>query len=250
MTNEEQKEIFSRNFRFYVDASGKEQKTIAEELNYSYTTVNTWYRGTSMPNAAKIQTLADYFGILKSDLLDDHSSKATQGDSTYVRFTPEQIRFLNKYIALDDKGKETIEHILSLETMRTVREVEMKRPIRHLAYYGKIAAAGTFIDSYELLMNGTINVEDDRNSSCADYAIGVSGDSMEPEFHDGDIVLVSKSREIAYGEIGIFQYNGSVYIKKLGCESLESLNPKYEPIANNWDIRCLGLVLGKAKVVE
>lgn len=71
MTNEEQIKIFNKNFRHYVDKSGKEQKQIAKELGYSYSTLNTWYRGRSMPNAAKVQTLADYFGIKKSDLLDD-----------------------------------------------------------------------------------------------------------------------------------------------------------------------------------
>ncbi len=71
MTEKEQREIFARNFRWYVDSCGKTQRVIAKELGYSYTTVNTWYRGAALPNAAKIQTIADYFGISKSNLLDD-----------------------------------------------------------------------------------------------------------------------------------------------------------------------------------
>jgi len=71
MTEKEQREIFAKNFRKYVDGSGKTQREIAKDLGYSYTTVNTWYRGAAMPNAAKIQTIADYFRIGKSDLLDD-----------------------------------------------------------------------------------------------------------------------------------------------------------------------------------
>lgn len=74
MTTKEQMDIFSKNLRKYVSESGKEQKEIAKDLGYNYTTFNTWMRGTSMPNAAKIQTLADYFGIMKSDLLDENQS--------------------------------------------------------------------------------------------------------------------------------------------------------------------------------
>lgn len=70
MTIKEQKEIFSRNLTYLIEQSGKQQKEIAKDLGISYTTLNTWVRGASMPNTAKIQTLADYFNVLKSDLLD------------------------------------------------------------------------------------------------------------------------------------------------------------------------------------
>lgn len=68
----EQLRIFAKNLRYYVDLSGKDQKDIARDLGYKYTTFNTWLRGAAMPTAAKIQTLADYFGIPKSYLLDEH----------------------------------------------------------------------------------------------------------------------------------------------------------------------------------
>lgn len=70
MTEQEQKEIFARNFRKFVDNSGMTQREIAKALGYSYTTVNTWYRGAAMPNAAKVQTIADFFHVGKSALLD------------------------------------------------------------------------------------------------------------------------------------------------------------------------------------
>ena len=81
MTEKEQREIFAKNFRKYVDGSGKTQREIAKALGYSYTTVNTWYRGAALPNAAKIQTIADYFGIGKSDLLDESSGYYTDAET-------------------------------------------------------------------------------------------------------------------------------------------------------------------------
>lgn len=89
MTEKEQREIFARNFRQYVDASGKTQREIAKALGYSYTTVNTWYRGAALPNAAKIQTIADYFKIFKSDLLDDKSIYPdTSADGVQINVQP------------------------------------------------------------------------------------------------------------------------------------------------------------------
>lgn len=74
MTDDEQKRIFSRNLNFYIAQSGKQQKEIAKDLGYSPTTFNTWCVGKIVPSAGKIQKIADYFNIGKSDLLDDKSS--------------------------------------------------------------------------------------------------------------------------------------------------------------------------------
>lgn len=95
MTIDEQKKIFAENLSRYVERSGKQQKEISQELGISYTTFNTWMRGSSMPNAAKIQTLADYFGIFKSDLLDD-ASKAEMEE----RLTEYAVKIgaINKYL--------------------------------------------------------------------------------------------------------------------------------------------------------
>lgn len=73
MTEEEQKKIFSKNINYYINQSGKQQKEIAKDLGYSSTTFNTWCVGKIIPSAGKIQKIADYFGIGKSDLLDDKS---------------------------------------------------------------------------------------------------------------------------------------------------------------------------------
>ena len=76
MTDEEQKKIFSLNLNRYINSSGKLQKEIATELGYSPTTFNTWCVGKIIPSTGKIQRIADYFHIGKSDLLDDKSQSA------------------------------------------------------------------------------------------------------------------------------------------------------------------------------
>lgn len=74
MTDEEQKRIFAKNLTYYISLSGKQQKEVAKDLGYSPTTFNTWCVGKIIPSAGKIQHIADYFKIGKSDLLDDKSS--------------------------------------------------------------------------------------------------------------------------------------------------------------------------------
>ena len=73
MTDDEQKRIFTKNINHYISLSGKQQKEVAKELGYSPTTFNTWCVGKIIPSAGKIQRIADYFKIGKSDLLDDKS---------------------------------------------------------------------------------------------------------------------------------------------------------------------------------
>ena len=67
-----------------------------------------------------------------------------------------------------------------------------------------------------------------------DFGIRISGDSMEPMYHTGDVAWVHKQDSISNGEIGIFYLNGNTYIKELhdGPDGvyLVSLNEKYHPI--------------------
>ena len=85
----------------------------------------------------------------------------------------------------------------------------------------------------------------------ADFGVRISGDSMEPEFEDGQIAWVLKQDILENGEIGIFYLNGDAYIKKLQDDKngvfLISLNKKYPPIPVNENDRfdILGKVVGK-----
>ena len=80
----------------------------------------------------------------------------------------------------------------------------------------------------------------------ADYVIPISGDSMEPTYHDGDKVFVEKCDAVDIGEVGIFVVNGDVYIKELGNKCLISYNEKYKPIriGENDSVYCCGRVIG------
>lgn len=84
----------------------------------------------------------------------------------------------------------------------------------------------------------------------ADFVIPIKGDSMEPDYHDGDLVFIQTSVELNDGVIGVFNYNGDAYIKQLVIDKdqayLHSLNPAYKdmPITPETDFRIIGEVVG------
>lgn len=90
-----------------------------------------------------------------------------------------------------------------------------------------------------------IQVPDTEETQKADFALRIAGDSMEPIYHDGDIVLVEKADTLQVGEIGIFFVNGNGYIKKFGGDRLISLNDAYADIALTNQARCFGKVIGR-----
>ena len=73
MTKEWSKKVFAQNLKKYMDLSGKNQKELAEIAGVSAPTFNEWVNGKKFPRIDKIQKLADYFGVLKSDLIEDNS---------------------------------------------------------------------------------------------------------------------------------------------------------------------------------
>ena len=94
-----------------------------------------------------------------------------------------------------------------------------------------------------------ISIPDDPRTAEADYALRINGDSMEPKYRSGDIILIQTADTVEEGELGVFILDGSGYFKKYGGDHLISLNPKYAPIPlkDFEDVACCGRVVGKLK---
>lgn len=112
MTDDEQKKIFGKNLSKYVSLSGKEQKEIAKDLGYAPTTFNTWCVGKIIPSMGKVQRIADYFGIGKSDLLDERLSEEN-ANLDFALLTDNDARsILVEYRSLDQPHKEQLKKYL------------------------------------------------------------------------------------------------------------------------------------------
>lgn len=75
MSNIGNKEIFAKNLAHYVEHSGRDQREIAEAVGVAPSTFNEWVKGKKYPRIDKIEMLANYFRILKSDLIEDSADR-------------------------------------------------------------------------------------------------------------------------------------------------------------------------------
>ena len=210
------------------------------------------------PGHTFLKQMSDFFKVSTDYLLGITEEKERR--STH-QLKSSEFEHIEKYRSLDPHGQQTVDYILDRELERTTQAKESADTIAHLqqqlairsipphffAYYGKIAAAGTSVEFSDIAAGVRAYPENEINKN-ADYVIGVNGDSMEPQYSDGDIVYVKKTDHIETGEIGIFQKGNTIYIKKAGENGLISLNTKYPPLTADGDrIIVLGKVLGKAQ---
>ena len=75
MTSLGNKAILSKNLKYYIERSGKDRRELAETWGFPYSTVTDWINGKKYPRIDRIEIMADYFGILKSDLIEDKQEK-------------------------------------------------------------------------------------------------------------------------------------------------------------------------------
>lgn len=75
------KEILAQNLMYYVERSGKTQKEICEIIDVKTTTFNDWIKAKKYPRIDKIEMLANYFGIQKSDLIENKMSEQKEKDN-------------------------------------------------------------------------------------------------------------------------------------------------------------------------
>lgn len=78
MSAEWSKDVFAKNLKRYMNAFGKNQKEMAEIVGVSAPTFNEWLKAKKYPRIDKIEKLAHYFGILKSDLIEEKLTDETQ----------------------------------------------------------------------------------------------------------------------------------------------------------------------------
>lgn len=225
------------------------QKQLADLIGAAHNSISDWENNKNKPDPDTIELLCGALKITPNYLLasteDDFSPKEKLLIKKYrliSTHSPDGAvvvdTVLDREYAIANKLKEEGGHIIDLE--------ERLVPRRIFSYHGKIAAAGTSY-GFDDITSGTVEVPLDKANESADYTIGVSGDSMEPTYYDGDIVYVQKTTHLNIGDVGIFQKDNCIYIKEVGENGLISHNSKYKPMTDGGDVVCLGKVLGKVE---
>lgn len=92
------KEVLAKNLKRYMERSGKTQREMADIVGVSAPTFSDWINAKKYPRIDKIEILADYFGILKSDLIEDKTAeekeKSTAADGGLSKEKSELIDYI------------------------------------------------------------------------------------------------------------------------------------------------------------
>ena len=169
-------------------------------------------------------------------------------------------KLLTDYRGTDDYGKTLVAKVAEMECGRTadLRETEGDRALRAVEetegavitlplYLLPVSAGpGAVLENADC---ETIDVRASIATEQADFALRVSGDSMEPRFRSGDVLLVHQQPSVNFGELGIFIADGEGYFKRYMGDRLHSLNPIYPdiPLRRFDEFYCCGKVVGHMK---
>lgn len=111
MNDENTKRIFSKNLNYYLSLNNKQQNEVAKDIGENPSTLNMWCKGNSMPGLGKVQKLADYFKIGKSDLLDEKLDSDATVDASILA-NAELMDFIKMYNSLPVDDKSAIRQIV------------------------------------------------------------------------------------------------------------------------------------------
>ena len=182
---------------------------------------------------------------------------ALGGNSTKLKYDEMQCikkyRFISKHSPLGarevtaclNREYSIAEQLLAKDSRISQLEATWGKKIRFIQYYQRLASAGTGQIVFDTPPTELIEIPDLPKYKYVKYAIGVNGDSMEPKYHDGDILLIEPTEEIDIGEVGIFIVDNEAYVKELGAKELISLNHDYPNIQLTKYSRCMGRVIDK-----
>ncbi|MFH6616150.1 XRE family transcriptional regulator [Streptococcus suis] len=246
----ENKDIFSKNLKYYMDKKGVDRNQLCSDLDLKYTTVRDWIKGITYPRIGKIELLANYFGINKSDLIEEKSTITTS--IPFQNFDPRQAILLSNYSKLNDTRKNkllaTSETLLAEEQGKIIDISEKRaeydaRKRVSLSVPGKVSAGTGYWqeDDYDTMVDFYADEIPDEKDY--DTVAVVVGHSMEPKIKNGDFLFIKLKDQVDLNKIGIFQIDGENYVKKLKSDHLESLNKDYDNIQFTENMRTIGEVV-------
>ena len=218
------------------------------------------------PKLVNIVAIADALGCT----LDYIVSGVTENTNNYT-LSPDEITLVEDFRRLDSHGCELVKLVMAKEIERISPNVsrerntvvipasKVARKINYMESAGSLArrnipvyrlpvsaGPGVYLDDTD---TEQISIPDNSKTVDCDFALRISGDSMEPLYHNGDLVLVQNCDSVEVGELGIFVLDGNGFFKKFGGNRLISLNPEYADIMlkNFTESVCCGKVIGKLK---
>lgn len=236
--NKERNKIIANNIRKYLKQSTMTQKQLAELIGIKPSTLSDYLNLRSNPSHGVIQKIADVFGIVKSDI--DTTYKEDNDITTvYNQLTPPRqhnvLDYAKHQLELQNNTKDNIVDFNDYKDNK----------VNEASVYGYVSAGtGEQIfdePQFKVAVKGDVPIHD--------LALQVNGNSMEPMFHDKEVIFIEKTHEIKNGQIGVFIIDGEAYVKKVYVEddrlTLVSLNKAYRDLHfyENESVELVGKVI-------
>ena len=243
VTNESVKKkavhVVGERIKYYREKLQMEQKELGSRIGVKANAVSNWENGRTRPDLNLLPKICDALDITFYDLFDI--------DDPLKRMTAREQILLSDYRSLSNGHKYAVDQLIT--ALKNAEFAEDCPDISELVFFEKQLAAGVdtgleFEDEGEPIFLYSTPIIDK-----ADCVFCVNGDSMEPEYHDGDMVLVERfpnCPELQYGEIGAFICGNNTYIKQYEEDGLHSLNPKYKVMrfSDEENLYMIGRVIG------
>lgn len=243
------------NLKRARENAGLTQTQAAQKIGVSDGTYKNYEQGKREPNGDKIVTIANAFGVTTDYLLGRPDAKEPADPIDKLMTVDEMEKdLLREWLSLDEASRKSF-----LDVLRKIVAADQKR---QTAASKRAAYLLHRLSRHKVSAGLGYNLDDDDNWQeaevvetaavhQADFAVEVDGDSMEPDYLNGDILLVQSTPTIEVGEVGVFTLNGDGYVKELGESELLSRNPEYDPIPihESDSLQCWGRVIGKTELV-
>lgn len=214
------KPVICERIRFYREQLGMEQKALAAMVGVTANAVSNWESGRARPDVNILPNICDALRITLYQLyaLDDPS----------IKYTAAEELFMADYRHLTPGHRLAVRSLTN--TLLQVQNEENCREIQKLLAFERQLAAGIG-DPSEFEDEGVpIYVYANSLTRRADCVFTVNGDSMEPDYADGCMVLVQRitdTGDLEPGDVGAFMIDNEMYIKEYQPDGLHSYNPAY-----------------------
>ena len=232
------KKYIGNQIKVFRKSTGLTQDELAQKLNTTKQTISRYEKGDRKANQDMLFSLCDIFGVSIDDFF-----PSTNENSTTPTASPDSLtqQITDKVVQLTPDNKKivlrTSEELLESqnEEKTKINEVSEVISLYQVDVVSETAAASGFNYGFGYDDTDRETIEVDEQPPRHDIATKVSGDSMQPDYQDGDILyLVDKGLTTYNGDLAVIAYGDRSYFKKIYTENgrlrLVSLNDKYEDI--------------------
>ena len=226
--------VICSQIHLYREKIGMEQKALAKAIGVSANAISNWENGRSRPDVNLLPSICETLHISFYDLF--------CLPSPVTEYSDRDEQLLNCFHKLNNGHKMAVETMMA--SLLYAQKIENSREIRKLLLMDRPLAAGVGDPTEIEEESQPIYVYSSDDADRADYVFKVNGESMAPDFNDGDLVFVQNlpiGSHLNYGDIGAFIVGNEMYIKQYEKDGLHSLNPNY-PIMHFGDEESVYLI--------